>query len=230
MSRVGSGSETSGGMLHLRSPLSRPEHVQGAVGGDRVEPRADGRSLLEAAEPSPRREQRLLQRVLGVLDRAEDPVAVDVQLRPVGLDQLAERVLVAGLRQRDELRAHAHILPPPLGSVLRGTGRQVDTVESKKWAQPDRPFPRPAGVHPGMRKETRDAAEGQGCGDLRSRRRDRWRRRTRVRLRRGRLFLTGRSLAPVELVAKEIVAAGGSADAAEVDSLDEQAIDDHLDQ
>ena len=42
------------------------------------------------------------------------------------------------------------------------------------------------------------------------------------------VFLTGRSLAAVELVAKEIVAAGGSAHAAEVDTLDEQAIDDHL--
>ncbi len=32
------------------------------------------------------------------------------------------------------------------------------------------------------------------------------------------LFLTGRTLAPVEAVAKEIVAAGGSAAAAEVDA------------
>jgi NAD(P)-dependent dehydrogenase (short-subunit alcohol dehydrogenase family) len=44
------------------------------------------------------------------------------------------------------------------------------------------------------------------------------------------LFLTGRTLAPVELVAKEIVTAGGSARAAEVDALDEQAIADHLGQ
>jgi NAD(P)-dependent dehydrogenase (short-subunit alcohol dehydrogenase family) len=43
-----------------------------------------------------------------------------------------------------------------------------------------------------------------------------------------RLFLTGRQLAPVEAVAKEIVAAGGSAEAAQVDALDEQAIDTHL--
>src|SRR5918995_6126519 len=42
------------------------------------------------------------------------------------------------------------------------------------------------------------------------------------------LFLTGRSLEPVEIVAKEIGAAGGSAEAAEVDALDEQAIDEHL--
>jgi NAD(P)-dependent dehydrogenase (short-subunit alcohol dehydrogenase family) len=42
------------------------------------------------------------------------------------------------------------------------------------------------------------------------------------------LFLTGHKLAPVEEVAKEIVAAGGAAQAAEVDALDEQAIDQHL--
>ena len=42
------------------------------------------------------------------------------------------------------------------------------------------------------------------------------------------LFLTGRSLASVELVAKEIVAAGGSAEAAEVDALDERVVSEHL--
>jgi NAD(P)-dependent dehydrogenase (short-subunit alcohol dehydrogenase family) len=43
-----------------------------------------------------------------------------------------------------------------------------------------------------------------------------------------RLFLTGRRRAPVEAVAKEIVSAGGFAEAAEVDALDEQAVDKHL--
>jgi NAD(P)-dependent dehydrogenase (short-subunit alcohol dehydrogenase family) len=43
-----------------------------------------------------------------------------------------------------------------------------------------------------------------------------------------RLFLTGRRLAPVEAVAKEVVAAGGAAEATEVDALDEQAVDAHL--
>lgn len=42
------------------------------------------------------------------------------------------------------------------------------------------------------------------------------------------VFLTGRRLAPVEAVAKDILAAGGSAEAAEVDALDEQALDGHL--
>src|SRR6266576_3307379 len=43
-----------------------------------------------------------------------------------------------------------------------------------------------------------------------------------------RLFLTGSHLAPVEVVTKEVVSAGGSAEAAEVDALDEQAVDRHL--
>jgi len=43
-----------------------------------------------------------------------------------------------------------------------------------------------------------------------------------------RLFLTGRLRASVEAVFEDIVAAGGSAEAAEVDALDEQAVDKHL--
>jgi NAD(P)-dependent dehydrogenase (short-subunit alcohol dehydrogenase family) len=42
------------------------------------------------------------------------------------------------------------------------------------------------------------------------------------------VFLTGRLRPPVEAVASDIVSAGGSAEAAEVDALDEQAIDRHL--
>jgi NAD(P)-dependent dehydrogenase (short-subunit alcohol dehydrogenase family) len=42
------------------------------------------------------------------------------------------------------------------------------------------------------------------------------------------LFLSGHHLAPVEVVAREVASAGGSAEAAEVDALDEQAVDKHL--
>jgi NAD(P)-dependent dehydrogenase (short-subunit alcohol dehydrogenase family) len=41
------------------------------------------------------------------------------------------------------------------------------------------------------------------------------------------VFLTGRHLASVEKLAKEIVAAGGQAEAAEVDALDERAVESH---
>ena len=42
------------------------------------------------------------------------------------------------------------------------------------------------------------------------------------------LFLTGHHRAPVEVVGKEIAAAGDSADVAEVDALDEKDVDHHL--
>ena len=42
------------------------------------------------------------------------------------------------------------------------------------------------------------------------------------------VFLTGRARPAVEAVAEDIVAAGGSAEVAEVDALDEQAVDQHL--
>jgi NAD(P)-dependent dehydrogenase (short-subunit alcohol dehydrogenase family) len=42
------------------------------------------------------------------------------------------------------------------------------------------------------------------------------------------VFLTGRRKAPVEVVAGEIVSSGGWAEPAELDALDEQAVDKHL--
>ena len=65
------------------------QRVQAAVGRDRVQPGAQRRASLELLEPAPGRQQRLLEQVLGVLQRAEDPVAVELELAPVGLGQLA---------------------------------------------------------------------------------------------------------------------------------------------
>src|SRR5258708_33544763 len=42
------------------------------------------------------------------------------------------------------------------------------------------------------------------------------------------VFVTGRLRAPVDAVAEDIVSAGGSAEAATIDALDEQAVDNHL--
>ena len=44
-----------------------------------------------------------------------------------------------------------------------------------------------------------------------------------------RVFLTGRDQAKVDGVANEIAAAGGSAETAQVDALDERAVEEHLD-
>jgi NAD(P)-dependent dehydrogenase (short-subunit alcohol dehydrogenase family) len=43
-----------------------------------------------------------------------------------------------------------------------------------------------------------------------------------------RVFLTGRSIAAIDAVAKDIIAAGGAAEAAHVDALDERAVGEHV--
>ena len=44
-----------------------------------------------------------------------------------------------------------------------------------------------------------------------------------------RVFVTGRNLSSVQKAADEILASGGSAEAAQVDALDEKAVNDHID-
>ena len=55
-------------------------------------------TALEAGEAEPGRQQRLLQRVLGVLQRTEHAVAVHLQFAAVRLDQVGERVPIASAR------------------------------------------------------------------------------------------------------------------------------------
>ncbi len=107
-------------LRHLGHPLgpraapARPQGIQRAVGGDPVQPGTDRRASLELLKAAPRGEQRLLEQVLGVLRRADDPVDVQLELTPVGVGQLAERVLVAGARPGEGLLGHARILAPTL--------------------------------------------------------------------------------------------------------------------
>jgi hypothetical protein len=72
--------------------------------GDLVQPRLEAGAALEAVEPAPRAQERLLHDVLGVVRRAEHPVAVDLERAAVRLHERAERPLVAGLGGGDEQR------------------------------------------------------------------------------------------------------------------------------
>ena len=56
------------------------------------------------------------------MHRADDPVDVQLQLTPVGVGELAERVLVAGARTDERLLGHARILAPALPfAAITGT-------------------------------------------------------------------------------------------------------------
>jgi len=70
--------------------------------------------------------------------------------------------------------------------------------------------------------------QGQECNHLRRRRCDRRRGGAGLRSRGGRLFLAGRTLARLDVVAGQIRSAGGIAETAAVDAV-ERSVDEHAD-
>jgi hypothetical protein len=97
-------------LRRFRAAPARPEGIQRAVGGDPVKPGAHRRASFELLKPTPRGKQSLLEQVLGVLYRADDPIDVKLQLTPIRVSQLAERVSVAATRAGEGLLGHARIL------------------------------------------------------------------------------------------------------------------------
>ena len=67
----------------------------------RVQPRTHRAAPLEPVDAPPGPQQRVLHGVLGVVERAEHPVAVRLQLTLQGRDEAAERLVVAGLGSRE---------------------------------------------------------------------------------------------------------------------------------
>jgi len=82
---------------------SGAESVETSVGRNPVKPGADRRPDFECTDVLPGGQERLLDGVLSVLGRAEDTVAVQLQLTPVPLDQLGKSICVAGLCPGDKI-------------------------------------------------------------------------------------------------------------------------------
>jgi hypothetical protein len=80
---------------HARLP---PEGVQARIRRDPVEPAAKRRAFPEPVKSPPRAKHRLLDEILGVVERADHPVAVHLELPAVRPGQLGERVLVPAPR------------------------------------------------------------------------------------------------------------------------------------
>src|SRR5262245_20540567 len=102
--------------LRLRSrpraaPL-RSQQVQAAAGGNPIQPGTDRRASLECAQPLPSRQQRLLHGILGVVHRTEEAIAMQLQLMAVGVDEVAERIVVSGPRPVDQVGCYVPMLAP----------------------------------------------------------------------------------------------------------------------
>ena len=90
------------------------ERVEAYVRRDPVEPGAERASGLESREAAPCPQQHLLQGVVGIVRRAEHPVAVGVQLAAVRLDQLRRRSARCRLPQQPGL-----CLPSVASTLIR---------------------------------------------------------------------------------------------------------------
>src|SRR2546428_13221150 len=106
-------------MFEVLGYLGRPlasacDGGEADIGGDGVQPGAELRAWLVALGAFPRAQHRLLERVVRVVERAEHPVAVEMERPPVWLDQERERLLVH--RLRDATRPAGWAGPPPAPS------------------------------------------------------------------------------------------------------------------
>jgi hypothetical protein len=98
---VGIAGRTVVGRQH--PPGSARDQVEADIGRDLVEPRAKRASSLESFQPPPRPQEGFLEGVLGVVDRAQHPIAVSVELLAVGLDEAAVGVVVAPASRLQQL-------------------------------------------------------------------------------------------------------------------------------
>ena len=99
------------------------DRVEADVGRDPVEPGAERAPGLESGQAAPCSKQRLLERVVGVVRRAEHPVAVGVELAAVRLDELAERMLVPAAGRLEQ--------PQALRRRAAGAGAHPDEVTGR---------------------------------------------------------------------------------------------------
>jgi hypothetical protein len=80
------------------------EEVQAGVGRDPLQPGAERRAALVGRQPAPGPQEGLLRQVLGVLERAEHPIAVKAQPRSVLFPQTAKGLVVARQRRSETSR------------------------------------------------------------------------------------------------------------------------------
>ena len=86
----------------LQSAGPALEKVEAGVRGDAVEPGPDHGASFEACPAPPRPQQRLLYHVFRLIEGAEHPVAVQVELSPIGLGDAGECRLIAGSHSRNQ--------------------------------------------------------------------------------------------------------------------------------
>jgi hypothetical protein len=110
------------------SALGVTDGVEAAVGGDPIHPGTKRRPTAEAPDRPPGGDHRVLEDVVGVGERAEHPVAVQVQLGAIRRHQVAEGVVVSALgafEQRCNHRGELATAKTSLATTVPIRRRQV---------------------------------------------------------------------------------------------------------
>src|SRR5437879_6257898 len=108
----------------LRAPV---EEIQARVRRDPIQPSPKRGAALETPAIAPRPQQRLLHQVLGLVERAQHPIAVHPQLPPIPLSQPSERRLVPSAYRSDTLILHNPTVPiHRVAPTARGTPCRID--------------------------------------------------------------------------------------------------------
>ncbi len=81
-------------------PLS--QKIQTGVGRDFIQPRPKWSPSFKRVQALPGSQEGLLDHVLGLFDGSEHPITVNVQLSPVRLGQLTERISITGAGPLDQ--------------------------------------------------------------------------------------------------------------------------------
>src|SRR6266487_2704814 len=121
-------------MFEVLHRLGRPrasacDRGEADVRGDGVQPGAELRPWLVAVGALPRAQHRLLERIVGVVERAEHPVTVEMERPPVWLDQERERLLVH--RLPDATRPAGWADPHRAPSTRRAWRRRVSRLSPR---------------------------------------------------------------------------------------------------
>src|SRR5262249_45819514 len=105
------------GRHHRWSPSRRPQRVEAAVGSDLEQPRPHGRSRRETRDAMPGGQERVLHRLLGILRRTQNAIAVNLKFPLIAVHEMAECFFVSGLRAGDEIAVHRGFLPTDVCST-----------------------------------------------------------------------------------------------------------------
>ena len=108
-----------------RLQLAFPDIVDAAVGGDLVEPRGEGKLLVEMTEGAKRLHEDLLRQVLDLLAVPDDPGDQVVDLIVVFLHQPLVRRLVSAQRAVDQFQVLCARVGSLFGWSMRGLPRRL---------------------------------------------------------------------------------------------------------